>query len=196
MFNPLTLDAPYDVNQIWHGLPVYQTSQGLDEMVELAKTIQESGNYYWQGIAFPGQSDTTVAALTTVNGSIQVPAGTYVLAINAYASNEVGFKFKLYDKGTKASIFYGDYSHQRIVTSNMQIQYGVGASNPPTDAGMNADNPFGPAWLLSPFIVTPPGVLGWEIVNLASASATIQLMLSSAVPINAQSIGNMIVTRG
>src|SRR5690349_22401086 len=110
MFNPLILDAPYGVNQfVENQLLPYQTCVGTDEMLDLLRYIQESGNYYWQGVAFPGQSDTTIGAGVTANGTIQVPAGTYVIGMTYYASNEAGMKFKLYDKGTKASIFYGDY---------------------------------------------------------------------------------------
>ena len=143
MFDPYSIDAPFDENQFLNNLPAYDSSPGVIAMLELAREIQTSGNYYWQGIPFPVGGATTVPGFGTVNGSIQVPEGTYITAITHYDIVEEearhalgwGFKFKIYDKGSKASIFYGDYCLNRIVSSNMQIQYGVGAKNPPSDLG-------------------------------------------------------------
>lgn len=195
MFNPLTLDAPYDELQLINLLPGYDASQGTDELLDLVRMIQTSGNYFWQGNVFPGANDISVAAKATVNGTIQVPPGTYITSIQYYDSDDAGFKFKLYDKGTKASIFYGDYALERTIASNMQLGYGVGHNNPPTDAGSNLDNPFGPGYLMSPFIVTPPGILGWEIVNLSASAATLQVLLCCAVPLTNRSINTTVVDK-
>lgn len=196
MFNPLSISGvDYDENQFINNLPAYNASRGTDEMLDLIREIQQSGNYYWQGVSFPNGVNTTVGAYATVNGTIQVPQGSYVTGITHYEET-AGFKFKLYDKGSKASIFYGEYSLARIVSSNMQLQYGVGDSNPPTDQGSNLDNPFGTNLLMSPFIINNPGVLGWEVVNLSSAAQVIQVLLQIAIPINKQSIGNRVIEKG
>lgn len=204
MFNPLDIVAPYDENQIINQLQAYNTWPPNDEQLDLIREIQTSGNYYWVGLAIPSSQSRLVAANATINGTAIIPAGTYVTSITAYASSEVaraqggqaspGFKFKIYDKGTKASIFYGEYAVDRIIASDM-LTTGIYQENP-TDVGSNSDQPIGPAYLMSPFIVTNPGVLGWEIVNLATAANTIQLMLSCAVPVNKKSVGNMIVSKG
>jgi hypothetical protein len=78
----------------------------------------------------------------------------------------------------------------------MQVRYGVGTTTPPSDPGMNGDDPFGPAYLMSPFIISSPGVLGWELVNLNAVTAVFQVLLSIAVPINKQSIGHRTVSKG
>lgn len=206
MVKSLEIDAPYSELQFIDNLMAYNASRGTDEMLDLIREIQTSDNYYWQGYSFPTGGLTTVPGYGTVNGTMQVPQGTYVTSITHYdqVEDEVrgalgapgwGFKFKLWDKGSKASIFYGDYSLNRIVSSNMQIRYGVGANVPPTDAGMNNDSPFGPNYLMSPFIINVPGVLGWEVVNLDPNPAQIQVMLACAVPVNKQSVGQKIVSR-
>lgn len=199
MFNPLSLDAPYLGSlQFLQNLSPYDCSQGLDEMLDLQREIQRSGDYFWQGVAIPRSDQTTIAALQTLNGTVHLPEGTYVTGITFFSDSVVnpeGFKIKIYDEGTKASIFYGDYALERVVASSMQLLLGQGTVVTPTDPGMNADNPFGPNLLMNPFIVTKPGVLGWEIVNLSVAAATIQLMLSCAVPANKHTAGQVQVSR-
>lgn len=186
MFNPFSIDAPYGVNQFVDNLPGYNSCQGTDEMLDLMREIQNSGNYYWQGIPFPIGGATSVVGNATVNGTIQVTQGTYITAITHYmADGDAGFKFKLYDKGSKASIFYGDYCREGLVSSDMVQAVNV----------YGGVRPFGPAYLMSPFIVTDPGVLGWEVVNLSPTTQTIQVMLSCAVPINRQSIGAKIINK-
>jgi hypothetical protein len=194
MFNPLLLDAPYaGALQTIQNQSPYDCSEGLDKLLDLARTIQDSGNYYWQGISFPDSSDLVILPGQTKNGTIQVTPGTYIVALNYFAANVVtfangaGVKVKLYDKGTKASIFYGDgdFSLDRVSMSNMQVKYGAG----------NTDIPFGQGYLMSPFIVTPPGIIGWELVSLDTTGTNqiVQVMMSSAVPINKQSIGLRVV---
>ena len=79
------------------------------------------------------------------------------------------------------------------VSSNM-LTTGIYATNP-SDIGSNQDIPFGPSYLLSPFIVTKPGVLGWEIVNESASTNVIQVMLACAVPINQKSVGQIVVAK-
>ncbi len=181
MFDPFSIDYPYSNLQFINNLPAYDASLGTIEMLDLIREIQTSGNYYFQGMPFPVAGATTVPAFGTVNGTFQVPAGTYVTSISHYAGNAEGFKVKLYDKGSKASIFYGDYAKTPIVSSDMV----------PTTEG-----PFGPAYLMSPFIINDPGVLGWEVVNLSSTDQVLQVLLCVAVPINKRSIGANTVSRG
>jgi hypothetical protein len=199
--NPLAIDAPYDgALQFIHNLVPYATWVGTDEMLDLWREIFTSGNYYWQGVAIPTCDNTLIPPLQTLNGTVQVPTGSYITGITAYVNSELtgeGYKVRLYDEGTKASIFYGDYALERVFASTMQLHYGQGSNNPPSDPGSNLDNPFGPNLLMSPFIVTNPGIIGWEIVNLSplAAGQQIQIMLSVAVPANKRSVGQMVVEK-
>jgi hypothetical protein len=204
--NPLLIDAPYSITQFIENLPGYNSNFMTDEMLDLYREIIESGNYYWQGACFPVGAATRIPVIGTLNGSLQIPAGSYITSMTYYCDpgttqtpvNPEGIKIKLYDKGSKASIFFGDYALDRTVMSNMALRYGIGTSTPPTDQGSNVDNPVGPNLLMSPFIVTPPGMINWEIVNLSSDvdGAVVQVMLGVAVPISKGSIGNQQVKRG
>jgi hypothetical protein len=197
-----SIDYPYDENQFINQLQAYNTWKGNDELLDLMREIQSSKNYYWQGLCFPDSSylpnsfagaGNGVAGGGTLSGTLVIPVGTYVTSITHYSSQSDGFRFKLYDKGTKASIFYGDYSYEKPVSSNMMTG-GIYATTP-SDAGSNSDIPFGPGYLMSPFIVTKPGVLGWEIVNESSSVNVIQVMLACAVPINQKSVGQIVVAK-
>lgn len=190
-FNPLSINYPYDCNEYIHKLPAYDTSTGVDELLDLWRIIQQSGNYYWQGESFPDlKVAPTVAPQATVSGTITVPPGTYVTAVSAIALKEVngtweqgaGFNLKIYDKGSKANIFYGDYAYSKSVAGEL--------------FAVAQDSPKGPSLLLSPFIITGPGVIGWDITNLDVTASMIQVLLECAIPISARSILNMVIEKG
>lgn len=175
---------PYDSNVLVNALPAYNNSQGNSELLDLVRMINESGNYFYTGAAFPNIAQVPVfrvPALETINGSIQLPPGTYVVSISHYSEQPEGIKLKLYDKGTKASIFYGDYAIAEVVSGNF-VETVVG-------------EPFGPNYLMNPFIVTPPGVLNWELTNLSSSAALIQMICECAVPINNQSLNTRLIKK-
>lgn len=197
MFNPLSLVAPYDNLTFLDKLPGYDSSVGVIEQLDLVRVIQRSGNYYWMGLALPNGADTLVPGGVSVSGSLQVPAGSYITSIQTYndfVANPSGFKLNLYDKGTKANFFYGDYMLDRLAGSNMQLQVGDGQFTP-SDPGSNLDSPFGPQYRMAPIIVTDPGVIGWEITNQGN-DAQIQVLVCLAVPINQQTIGQRVVNKG
>jgi|ERR1035441_1397234 hypothetical protein len=184
---------PYDELQFLDNLPAYNTSPGNDELLDLYRQIQQSGGYYWVGLSFPNGPDTVMGGNQTLNGTLIVPVGTYITGITQYylAQEErgaaaIGFKMKLFDKGTKESIFYLDYCIDGLVGAPM-----VQGVNP-----NGGSQPMGPGLLMSPFIITNPGQLGWEVVNLSPNSATLQVFLTCAVPINNQTIGQKVVDRG
>lgn len=177
---------PYDVNTFIDQLPGYDINPMTVEMLDLSRVINLSGNYYWVGAAFPTiqQGDTfSVEAFATITGSISTPPGSYVMSFTNYSDQTEGIKLKVYDKGTKASIFYGDWAKADIVSSNME-------------PGLVTGEPFGPNYLISPLIVTPPGVINWEIVNLSAEDAMVQVMMVLAVPVSNRSIGTLDITRG
>lgn len=192
--------APYDPNglEFLDNLPGYDSSVGVIEQLELLKQIQESGAYYWQGISFPHSDQLSVAGGNSVDGTIQLVPGSWVTSIqvyNDYTTNPNGFLLNIYDKGSKASLFYGDYTLDRMAGSSMQLFAGMSDTTTPSDPGSNSDTPFGPGYRMSPFIITKPGVLGWEITNAGTSTAIMQVMLCVAVPINAKSIGQKLIVR-
>jgi hypothetical protein len=191
-----------NITSFLDSLPGYDSSSEVSEMLDLMRNIQESELYYWQGVSFPFGAATAIPAQMTVNGSVQLPPGTIITAINYYGDpgaargvNPEGMKFRLYERGSQSSIIYGDYVFDKLIASNMQMQYGVDQPYVPSCPGMNGDSPFGPAYLMNPFIVTAPGVLTWEIVNLSVLAANIQVLLCCAVPILDSTINQMIIKR-
>lgn len=189
MIDPTTIQYPWDGPiQFLNNLPAYNGNQGVDSLLDLAREIQQSGNYYYEGLVFPNlEVQPTIPALGTLSGVIVIPPGTYVTAINglAYNSNNTlgnsGFNLKIYDKGSKASVFYGDYAQHTTVAGHFDITQDV-----PSGSGM----------LLAPFIITGPGVLGWEIVNRSTNALMIQVLIDCAVPITNRSIQNTVVSKG
>jgi hypothetical protein len=194
--SPYAIQSPlvYDELQFLNNLPAYNTSPGNDEMLDLYRMLQQSGGYYFQGLSFPNGADTVIGGDLTLNGTLIVPAGTYITGITQYYSVQedergaaaIGFKMKVFDKGTKESIFYLDYCIDGLVGRDMTQDV-----NP-----YGGVKPMGPGLLMSPFIITDPGQIGWEVVNLSSHPATLQVLLTCAVPVNAKNIGQQIVSRG
>lgn len=169
-------------------LPAYDQSEGTDVLLDLSREIIYSGNYYWVGASFPYGSLTTIPAFGTSNGAVSLPPGTYITSINYFNDpvvNPEGFKLLMYDKGTRAPIAYGGYIDIRTLGSDMVVQ-NISVPNPTDDFGNQV---FGSGYLISPLIVTPPGVINWEIVNLSANTVTIQVMLGCAVPIRADTLG-------
>ena len=178
---PLNIDYPFSENTWLDNLPAYNANVGVDSLLDLYREIQQSGNYYYSGLVFPNlQIQPTIPAQGTLQGVITVPPGSYVTGIAAHSGSSNGFNLKLYDKGSKASIFYSSYAQHYVVTGEF---------------GTTEDVPTGPALLKSPFILTGPGILGWEIVNLSSDANQIQVLVDCAIPVTNRSIGNMVVNR-
>lgn len=182
--NPLRIQAPYSVTEIMNQLVAYQTWGGLDELLDLGKLIIESDNYIWAAEGIPDHSIINFSPGQTLSGSIAVPSGTFVLSVQGYNQGP-GYNLKIFDKGTTASLFYTDYVRNGAIVSDMQ------ASVP----GLNA--PFGPGLLSSPFIVTPPGAIGWEVTNADTLNPQmIQLLIVMAQPVTAVTIGHQVISRG
>ena len=189
-----------DVNDFINSLPAYDQSEQTIQLLDLVREIQSSNNYYWVGACFPQGdlvTDLTIGAGKTVNGAIVIPAGTYITAISAtYDPNQsvntgLGFKFRLYDKGSKGDIVYGSYIKDTLITSQGELQSNIASA----DEQMPFPVP-GSAFLQGPFIVTAPGQLNWEITNLDVNNAVIiQLMLDCAVPISQKNFGNLPVAK-
>lgn len=121
MIDVLAIDYPYDCNQYLNELQAYNTNRGTDELLDLMREIQKSGNYYWEGLVFPSIESFDIPALGTLNGITNIAPGSYVTAISAYSALGAGFVFKLYDKGSKASVFYSDYAQQDVVAGKFGV---------------------------------------------------------------------------
>ena len=90
-----------------------------------------------------------------------------------------GFMLQIFDEGAGAYIYNGQFGQGNTVTGNF---------GPAT--GFAAGQPIGSHLFYSPMIVLPPGRISWQITNLASTPAAIQVLLDTAVPISDTSLGN------
>src|ERR1035437_4629136 len=120
--SPFAISAPHDDLTYLNNLSAYSTSAGNDELLDLYRMLQQSGGYYFQGLSFPNGADTVVGGNQTLNGTLIVPVGTYITGITQFylAQEErgaaaIGFKMKVFDKGSKESIFYLDYCIDGLV---------------------------------------------------------------------------------
>jgi hypothetical protein len=188
--SPLGVQYPHTAGlEYLQNLPAYNCNQGVDSLLDLLREIQESGNYYYQGLVFPDviATNPTVPGGGTINGVAVISPGTYITGISGimYNSNNTlgnaGFNLKIYDKATKSSIFYGDYAQHLTVSGHFT---------------QTQDDPSGPALLQAPFILTGPGVIGWEIVNRSASECMIQVLVDCAVPITNRSVLNTVVGKG
>lgn len=189
-YNPNT---PYSKNTYLDNLAAYGLNQGLDQLLDTARQIQESENYYWLGIPFPGAADAQIPALGTFSGTLTVPSLAYVLGLTAASIvvsdgsiSPPGFKFRIYDKGGKIDTFINaQYINDRQFAPAMNPVAGA--------VGANFQPPSGPLFLSSPMVVLEPGALQVEITNLNNVPVWCQLFFSLCVPVNRQSTNEMMV---
>ena len=172
-------------------LGAYDTWEGQDQQLDLVRLLYESDAFFPQMYPFPtnivgtGNGTGTGNILNfnageTQTGSIQITPGAILVSAGVYCNegNDIanrtgaGAKVRLYDKATQCDIFYGTYGHSSLFS----------IAGPGTEFGA-ADKPFGPYFFQSPIIISPPGIIQWEIVNLDPVNAaTIQVLLSVAMP--------------
>lgn len=182
-------------------LGAYDTWEGQDEALDMMRILYESDAYYPYMVPFPsnivgsggGTGPGNVLnfnAGETQTGSFQVLPGSWFVSAGCYVNentNEVnktgtGAKVRIYDKATQSDLFYQQFAMGKCVFDD-------GDNRSPAIM----DSPFGPYLVRSPFIISSPGVIQWEITNIdANNAATIQVLLSFAVPKGSIS-GNVVV---
>jgi len=191
-YNP---NSPYGKNAYIDNLGPYGLNPGLDQLLDTARQIQESENYYWFGVPFPGASDAQIPALGTFSGTLTVPSLAYVLALTAASIvvsdgsvSPPGFKLRIFDKGGKIDTFINaQYANDRQFIMSM---------NPGSSAtGANFQTPTGPLFLSSPMVILEPGALQVEVTNLNNVPVWCQVLFSLCVPVNRQSTNEMMVGR-
>jgi hypothetical protein len=156
-------------------LPAYNQSAGPDSLLDLARLLQESGAFYWKGWCLPTGTDTTFAALTSFETSLQVEPGSLLIHVGGFSDNAAGFKLQIFERGAKQYLFHRTFCFNTLVAPDMRD---------PTGTSL----PFGPFFLSSPVAILHPGELTLEITNLATVQATIQVLLGIAVLISDLSV--------
>jgi hypothetical protein len=185
-------------------LPIFDANWMTDAQIDLARKIQDSGEYYFLGRCFPIPQDGDVlsvinnsvpSGVTNVGsvlgpfqnlaGSINVPSYSYVVTIGCFSQvpdgqTNMGFQLSISDKGAKQDIF--DKRYVRDVAFN---------SNRTTYSDMTGDTPNLQYWNMLPFVVLPPGILQLQVTNLNAFCCMIQVYMTFAVPMNSMSMNKV-----
>jgi hypothetical protein len=194
-----TPNIPYGINDYLNNLGAYTLNEGVDQLLDMAREIEESQGYYWQGVVFPSALDSLFTPLSTFSGVITIPAQAFLVSISAHsivpgsgsgegaiasAADPFGFKFRIYDKGGKIDSFINSTFLRKVgAIGNMDVDPLTGT--PPT---------IGPTFLQSPMVVLDPGALQMDVTSLNPNNNTvIQILMSMAIPVNRSSANEMLV---
>lgn len=159
--------------EILDTLPAYDLNDGTSSMLDLARQVIDSEEYFFQGYCWPQSGDSQVASLANFEGQISIPWGSYIMSISAFTDQtDAGFDFQIYDQGAKHSLFGRTFGHN----------FNVG------NFGFAQNIPTGPTWMLEPYIVLKPGQFQMQLTNLSANTANVQVYLSCAVPISRETL--------
>lgn len=169
MLNPLTSVVQYPPDYYLENLQAYNCHAGVDKLIEFARMLVAAGqDYLYRGMVFPlGSEAPTVAAGKTIEGTISIPAGSFLYSHGGYSNQNEGFKYSLFDKGSKTYLVDKEFVHSGLDATDSQPDVDVASSN---------------IFHISPFVITAPGLLQVQITNLSGVDAVIQLFLEFAVP--------------
>lgn len=190
--------VPVPATEFLDRLPAYDTYSANWDRLDGLRQIINSFNYAPYGLAFPFGPTTGLAfsAMSTKEGSLQAPAGAYLLGIStiSYADLEdketqgIPFRFSVTDKGSGLGLTERSFVFYRNMSGLV-----YGGEIAPYDAAQIL--PFGDRftmaqvyWLDAPLVITSPGQVQIAITNLANATTYIQLCLHFAYPINNVSV--------
>lgn len=173
---------PYDVTAQLNSLPLYDTCEGNDSQLDLARELILSNNYYYQGVPVPVIPDGqlfSIDSYATFSGTITVPAYSFLVSLTHYTNQPEGFKISVYDKGAKTNLFYNGYAQDITASSPMGVTGPVVGTSSQVKEIQQA---LGPRFITSPMIVLPPGTLQIEIVNLSPNQNLCQVLFNFAIP--------------
>lgn len=156
-------------------LPAFDLTDGLSELLDIARLVIDSENYYMRGYTWPPNGSDTINALENFEGQISIPHGSIILSMTGYSNQTDGFKWELYDNGAKHTLFGRTFG--RDVDA---LGQGGGVGIP--------DTPVAPNMLTAPMIVMPPGRLTLQLTNLSANNALIQIYFQVAVPITRETL--------
>ena len=156
-------------------LQAYNLNEGVDRLLDTYREIIGSEQYYPLLVPFPTGNDWTIAAGSQFQGSIRIPIGSILTSITGAqvgnAPNDMGFKLRVYDRGTKS-----DLIDKQVILGSLMA---------PELLANVAGEPFGPNLIMDPgIVILDPGSLQVSITNLDETnSANIQVLFAFAVPI-------------
>jgi hypothetical protein len=130
---------------------------------------------YWPYVAaVPEATAASVAALSTYEPRISVPAGSLLWAISGVSAEAAGFTVQVTDQATRKPLF-----SQPAAIGNASGGAGIAW----TDCYGVAQAATSPLHVLpQPMLVLAPGIVAVQIVNLANVANTLQLCLHFSIP--------------
>lgn len=109
-----------------------------------------------------------LSAYQQVEDRVQLPPGSWLVALSGYSAQSAGFRYSVFDEGRK-----------QYALSNKWMDNGATASSLNPNAGDDSALPYVLPW---PYYIVSPGWLHLRLVNSASVSNDAQLLLWFAVP--------------
>lgn len=168
MYEGSLFNGEYPLTRVWE---LYHKDR--PDVTELARFVGESQGYMMKVLAFPLDGENVLDPLATVEGTIPVDSGSFLLSINCFSQRGEGFGFRITDAGSRTPIF--------------ARAMGESVNHPPL--GYLGDDYSKQGWVLSPMAVLLPGTLAIEITNKSNLANWVQIAMKVAVPISNYSLG-------
>lgn len=192
----------YDMasDEYLNALPAYDTCPGNYSRLDQLRKITESFNYAPYSLAFPFGPTTGLVfgALATKEGSLQIPAGSFLLGISGCcytnftnpATNQSGsFRFSVTDKGSGLGLTERGFVFYRNLSGESGGVFPVNGPSNQSSVTPFAENRGAQVyWLDSPLVITNPGQVQVAMTNLLGSSLTAQIALHFAYPVNNVSV--------
>lgn len=173
---------PMALSEYLDYLPGYDLNEAGSAALDVARAVIDSENYYMRGYTFPGNGEDSLTAGLTFEGLISLPAHSIVISMSGFSTDAAGFKFQLYENGSKQNLFGRTYARDSSTLGSYDN----------LDGTITINTPMGPAWLTDPLIIMPPGRLVGQVTNMATVTATIQIYLQVAVPITRETLSQTV----
>lgn len=178
-------------------LPAYNLNAGTLRALDLARQLIRSNDYYYYGFSFPMGQDTMMEARQTIEDSLSIPIGSYIVSIGcsswifdseerggAAAFTFSGAKVSLFDKGSGLYLFEKNFG-RTVSIGDRPISNQVG------------HRPRGMHYVFDPMIMVYPGQLQIEVTNLSTTENSetiqnfVQVLINCAVPIRNSTLNTM-----
>lgn len=123
-----------------------------------------SEQFDWKGIPFPGSGDMLLQATETLTGVIKVSPRSFLMSMTGWCSLQTGFQLSVYDKEANYYLIREEYDYYKNVVGGM-------------DQGVQS----GQRWMNPPYVVLGKGELQISVTNLSkSSSARLQVLFQFA----------------
>lgn len=174
---PIPDDSPmsYDLGElgILNNLPAYNVYAGVDRQLDLLRQVYSSEEYYPLIVPFPQSQNISINALQQLSGNLSVPPGSILTQITGWSSQGI-FKLRVFDSSTALDLFYGMWGYANNDAPALVSGSSVASDTPDVQ---------GSFMLNDPYMVIVQNALQVTVMNMASATANVQVAFHFACPI-------------